>query len=53
MGGFTTYSTFNYETTNYFRTGAWLMGATNVVATFAGCLIASLVGMALAKILVR
>src|SRR5438093_1223103 len=24
MGGFTTYSTFNYETTNYLREGAWL-----------------------------
>jgi len=53
MGGFTTYSTFNYETTNYFRTGAWLLGATNIAATLFGCLAAGLAGMALARILVK
>ena len=46
MGGFTTYSTFNYETTNYFREGAWLMGATNIAATLIGCLAAGLAGIA-------
>jgi CrcB protein len=53
MGGFTTYSTFNYETTNYFREGAWLMGATNVAATLIGCLVAGLAGIALARVFVR
>ena len=53
MGGFTTYSTFNYETTNYFREGAWLMGATNVAATLLGCLAAGLAGLALARLVVR
>ncbi len=53
MGGFTTYSTFNYETTNYFRDGAWLLGATNIAATLAGCLVAGLAGLALARVLVR
>ena len=53
MGGFTTYSTFNYETTNYFREGAWLMGATNIAATLAGCLVAGLAGIALARVFVR
>jgi CrcB protein len=53
MGGFTTYSTFNYETTNYFREGAWLLGSANVAATLLGCLAAGLAGMALARILVR
>ena len=53
MGGFTTYSTFNYETTNYFRNGAWLLGATNVAVTLLGCLAAGLAGIALAKILMR
>jgi CrcB protein len=52
MGGFTTYSTFNYETTNYFRDGAWLLGAANAAATLAGCLIAGLAGLALARVLV-
>jgi CrcB protein len=53
MGGFTTYSTFNYETTNYFREGAWLMGATNIAATLLGCLVAGLAGIALARLVVR
>src|SRR4051812_4588139 len=51
MGGFTTYSTFNYETTSYFRQGAWLMGSMNVAATLVGCLIAGLAGMTLARLL--
>jgi CrcB protein len=53
MGGFTTYSTFNYETTNYFREGAWLMGATNIATTLLGCLAAGLAGLALARLVVR
>jgi len=51
MGGFTTYSTFNYETTNYFRAGAWGVGVVNAGATFFGCLIAGLAGLALARLL--
>jgi CrcB protein len=53
MGGFTTYSTFNYETMSYFRKGAWLMGATNVAATLVGCLAAGLAGIALARMITR
>jgi len=51
MGGFTTYSTFNYETTNYFRAGAWGLGAINAGATFFGCMLAGLAGLALARLL--
>jgi CrcB protein len=51
MGGFTTYSTFNYETTNYFRSGAWGLGVMNAGVTFFGCLIAGLAGVALARLL--
>jgi CrcB protein len=49
MGGFTTYSTFNYETTQYFREGAWAIGVANVAATLVGCLVAGLAGLALAR----
>jgi CrcB protein len=49
MGGFTTYSTFNYETTNYFREGAWLAGFSNVAATLLGCFAAGLAGLALGR----
>ena len=51
MGGFTTYSAFNYETTNYFRAGAWGTGIANVSATFFGCLLAGLAGLAVARLL--
>ena len=52
MGGFTTYSTFNYETTNYFREGAWLIGVANVGVTLFGCLIAGVAGLALGRLIV-
>ena len=64
MGGFTTYSTFNYETTNYFREGAWAIGAWhckavvlatgafNIAVTVAGCLIAGWIGIVIAKAMV-
>src|ERR1043166_2607818 len=52
MGGFTTYSTFNYETTSYFREGAWLIGFANVASTLFGCLAAGIAGLALARLFV-
>jgi fluoride exporter len=51
MGGFTTYSTFNYETTNYLREGAWTVGLANIAATILGCLAAGFAGLALARAL--
>ena len=52
MGGFTTYSTFNYETTNYLREGAWLLATANAVGTVAGCLAAGFAGLAVARLVV-
>jgi len=49
MGGFTTYSTFNYETLRYLEEGAWMRAALNVVATLVLCLAAGLAGVALAR----
>ena len=46
MGGFTTYSTFNYETIEYARHGAYALAAANVVATLFTCLAAGLLGLA-------
>jgi fluoride exporter len=51
FGGFTTYSTFNYETTAYLRQGAWGMGLLNVVVTLVGCLVAGVVGFILARLI--
>lgn len=52
LGGFTTYSTFNYETTSFFRGGAWLYGSLNVIVTFVACLAAGLLGVGLARLIV-
>lgn len=46
LGGLTTYSTFNYETLELFRRGAWGLGALNLSLTVSVCLIAGLAGMA-------
>ena len=49
MGGFTTYSTFNFETLQYARQGAWAICAVYVVATFIGCILGGLAGLALGR----
>jgi CrcB protein len=46
MGGFTTYSTFNYETIRYAQDGSWALALGNVAATLAGCLAAGVLGVA-------
>jgi CrcB protein len=52
LGGFTTYSTFNYETLASFREGAWALGAANVLVTVVACLAAGLTGVAGARWLI-
>ncbi len=44
MGGFTTYSTFSYETMRLLQEGAWTMAFVNVVTTVMVCLAASFLG---------
>jgi fluoride exporter len=52
IGGFTTYSTFNYETFRYFQNGAWGVGTMNVAAMVLACLLAGLLGWAAGRALV-
>lgn len=52
MGGLTTYSAFNYETTKLAREGAVPSAALYLVLTVVGCLVAGLLGLALARKLV-
>jgi len=52
MGGLTTYSAFNYETTRLWISGARRVALLNFTATTVGCLIAGLIGLALARRLV-
>jgi CrcB protein len=51
MGGFTTYSTFNYETLQYFEQSDWLLGFANVAATVIVCLAAGGVGVVTGRLL--
>ena len=44
MGGFTTYSTFSYETMRYLQDGAWATAIVNVLLTLVVCLAASILG---------
>jgi CrcB protein len=52
LGGFTTYSTFNYETLQYLQEGAWGMAGLNVAATLVLCLAAGALGVALGRLVV-
>lgn len=49
LGGFTTYSAFNEEALAMLRNEAWLAAAGYVVATVGGCLLAGLLGFAVAR----
>jgi CrcB protein len=49
MGGFTTYSSFNYETLKLFQSGAWEIGAINVLVTLLACATSGLLGLFVAS----
>ena len=46
MGGFTTYSTFNYETMRFFEEGAYGLGLLNIGITLISCVLAAAVATA-------
>src|SRR5262249_51076444 len=50
MGGFTTYSSFNYETIELFRQGASTLALANMAVTAGGCLLAGVLGLILARL---
>jgi CrcB protein len=45
MGGFTTYSSFNYETLQYVQDGRWGLAAANLGVTVLACLLAGALGL--------
>jgi CrcB protein len=49
MGGLTTYSSFNYETTTLLRERGWAAGLTNIGLTLAVCFAAGLLGLVVAR----
>lgn len=53
MGGFTTYSTFNYETLRYFEEGFWFVSVANVTVTVLACLAAGKAGIELVNLMLK
>ncbi len=49
MGGLTTYSSFNYETTRLLQERAWAAGLLNYALTTTACFAAGLLGLAVAR----
>jgi len=52
MGGLTTYSTFDYETTNFLQAGEAMSAVVYVGSTLVACFVAGLLGIAVARIFV-
>ena len=50
LGAFTTFSTFSYETVGYLQDGAWLLASVNIISNLGLCLISTIIGMALGRI---
>ena len=51
MGGFTTYSTFNYETLQFLQQNEWWLAAVNLTATVLVCLAAGALGVLTGRLL--
>ncbi|HMK73326.1 MAG TPA: fluoride efflux transporter CrcB [Myxococcaceae bacterium] len=51
MGGFTTYSSFNYETLALLQQRLWVAGGLNVAATVVGCLVAGVLGLGAGRLI--
>ena len=49
LGGFTTYSSFCFETLRYLQEGAWGSGLLYVTSMVLGCLVACALGLGLAR----
>ena len=52
MGGFTTYSSFSYETLRLVEEGSWLQAGANVVLTTGLCLGVCALGLVLGRVVV-
>lgn len=51
LGGFTTFSSFSYETIALLRDGELLFGVINILASLIVCLSATFIGMTVAKLI--
>jgi fluoride exporter len=50
-GGFTTFSSYAFESMAYLEQGQWLLMMTNILANNLLCLLAAVAGMAMARVL--
>ena len=50
-GGFTTFSSYAFESMAYFEQGQWALMATNILSNNVLCLVAALAGIAVARVL--
>ncbi len=53
LGGFTTFSSFSYETIELFKEGAWFSGWANVVYTVLNCLGSAWLGGVLSRLITK
>lgn len=53
LGGFTTYSAFNYESLDLMSRGAWRLAIVNLLVTLLSCLAAGAIGLRVARVLVE
>jgi CrcB protein len=53
MGGFTTYSSFSYETIRLLEAGSWLAASVYVALTTALCLACCVAGLSLGRVLIE
>jgi CrcB protein len=51
LGGFTTFSSFSYETVALLRNGELYLGIVNAGVSLIGCLLATAIGMTIGKLL--
>lgn len=51
LGGFTTYSAFNYEALRFLQEDAWLLGVAYLGAMLAACLVAGYLGFVAGRLL--
>ena len=53
LGGFTTFSSFSYETVELLKAGAWISAVANVVYTILNCLGATWIGEVLSRLITK